>query len=111
MKAKLLSTLAAGTCLAMASAAWAGGPMALNDKQMDAVTAGGLVLGQAFSNATDNAQAWGVFNANTASSSKVATAVLGTIVITVAPPTLPDPDATFVYVQATSQSFSQAASQ
>lgn len=111
MKAKLLSTLAVGACLAMVSSAWASEPVALNEKQMDTVTAGGLVLGQAFADAGANAGAWGVFNSNTATSSKVNTMVIGTIVLQIADPSLPDPTATFVYVQAASHSNSQAASQ
>lgn len=108
MKAKLLSTLAAGACLAMASAAWAGGPVALNDKQMDAVTAGGLVVGQGFSNAAADAGAWGIYNASEYTTTKTDVRLARQLIVTVAPPGVPDPTATFVWVVATSYSESAA---
>lgn len=65
MKAKLLSTVAAGVFLAMAGVASADEPMKLSAAQMDAVTAG--VTG----NANGQAYAFGLFYALTYNTSDV----------------------------------------
>ena len=44
---KMLSLIAGGTLLALASTAYAGQPLQLSEKQMDRVTAGGVALANA----------------------------------------------------------------
>lgn len=114
MKATLLSTVAGGMLLAMAGVASANGPVTLNQAQMDAVTAGGLVAGQGFAfagqaaNPLAGAFALGLFNATTVNNNAAAVAVTGVVVV---PPPPGGTPAQVVYVTATSNSLSQAFSQ